>query len=526
MSRPRSKERKKKIVYAFLPLQNLLISIGCYIMSKWEEEAGMTEKRIFRQYSYNNFFVFVLATCFYPVVNKCFNLLSDQEIYGERQVLGHISNLFVQAAALLAPACFLFAEGTGCVHTHSYRGCYALIQSNFTVQVHLVLLYTYYLLFGFTIHTWTYDDMLNFTAPFSLIAQFMFLSLASLLAFAVFGMRPRDIDDNGVMDGLVDCGKFNITDATPLILDDHEFKCSDGHEAPPQFAIDATFDSTLNCQILIFALWMINYFMQAFYVYRESRKILLGEMSERSRRKQHRSDHVLEDVLIKTETAMVRRIESAYRVSKGDHDIRISRVYSDMAFLIIVFTFSLKIYLVFEAPELVRGEWKSETTVDQKDYAPSAYYNSTDTQASRDAGYWYAYSMATTDLGYIMGLIVVCGNLNKDTHNNIYRRVLEALCVIFLTAKQIMYNYIPGINAVDGDVINYILGSMVFSGMLLLIKAKNALIANYAPVELKKHIMNMGIVSLTQLTSFKWSTLDAFSEHMKMTIQTTLTSML
>jgi hypothetical protein len=105
-------------------------------------------------------------------------------------------NLFTNAATILAPAGFLFAEGAGCITGNSFRVCYSLLEVNFTVQLQLVLSYIYFLLFGFTLNHYTYDDIFNFTAPPSLICQLVGAFTASLLAFAVFGMRPRDVSED------------------------------------------------------------------------------------------------------------------------------------------------------------------------------------------------------------------------------------------------------------------------------------------------------------------------------------------
>ena len=170
-------------------------------------------------------------------------------------------------------------------------------------------------------------------------------------------MRPRDIDDNEANDDKFDCGNLTPSDLTSSFTE-----CTDGNPAPLRLASDASFGATRNCQYVIFGLWVFNYIVQGFYVHREGRKILLGNLSERSRRKQHRSDHAVEDALVKGETFFIHKIEQMYRVVNGDHDTKISRIYNDMAFVVVAFSFGLAVYLYACIPSLEKEDKFANTT--------------------------------------------------------------------------------------------------------------------------------------------------------------------
>lgn len=327
-----------------------------------------------------------------------------------------------------------------------------------------------------------------------------------MLAFAVFGMRPRDIDDNEVMDGLVDCGRMTKIDATPLDPYDDVFNCtgtaSSGEQlnsrAPPQFAMDATHNMTQNCQYIIFSLWAVNYFAQGFFVHREDQKVDLNTLPERSRRT-HRSDHVLEDALVKKEAEFAHKLEHVYRVVKGDHDIRISKVFNDIAVVPVVFSFGLVVYLFFSTPvPELSEEYKDRTKYPN----PTAemYYNST-AHGHEDevAGYWYGVWLGMSDLSHCMAVLACFSNLNQNTTRR--RRALEVAVVFFLSFECVIAGLVPAINLGDSvQGIMFVLAFLLFTGVLLVLKAKDALVKNYSPTELKKHIMKMAIVTFTQLS--------------------------
>ena len=110
-------------------------------------------------------------------------------------ITGHLVLLSTKLSSVVAPALFSFAESAGCVHSRGYRECFPLLEANFTVEMRLILGFVKFLLFGFMLERVTVREILNFSAPFSVIFQLFLIFWSSMVSFAVFGMRPRDVPD-------------------------------------------------------------------------------------------------------------------------------------------------------------------------------------------------------------------------------------------------------------------------------------------------------------------------------------------
>ena len=134
-SRPKSKDKLKYFVYALLPLSSFLSARGCWLMHKWEvkEDAGLYNQIIpvtrFESGFYNNIGIGSLSVVLLPLVWSSKRLL---ETSSNEAVNGHLVLLSTQMTSVVAPALFLCAESVGCVHSRSYRECYALLEANFT----------------------------------------------------------------------------------------------------------------------------------------------------------------------------------------------------------------------------------------------------------------------------------------------------------------------------------------------------------------------------------------------------------
>ncbi|GMH79834.1 hypothetical protein TL16_g08291 [Triparma laevis f. inornata] len=476
-SRPMTMGYQKNFVYAIIPLNSIMCGIGCMWMEDWENKCAVEAANnpdvgkfdsVFADNALYNFCTAGLTIVFWPIVRKCNYLLKHD--YAEREVQKHILNLFTYATTVLAPACFLFAEGTGCTHAHSYRGCYALVQANFTVELYLILSYCYFLIFGFTLSSFTVDDILNFNAPASLILQLVGAFFSSLLAFAAFGIRPRENDDAALYE--------------------------DGTGPTGVYKKDATMNAIMNIRYTICTIWIANYCIQGMHVHRAHKSHVSGESNHE---KKHRKHHTNLDRfwLARKERQFVKWLEHQLKVPEGDYNIRISRFFTGTAF---VFVF---ISLLMAGATRMSPEVGEPVVMNCTDASPDLIkkYNLTDSDVcfepmSEDVKHGALYLVGWTcmsDLSHTMAVFVIMSNLNVGQPTY---RVIDVISLLIISIVFVVVGTHPNFSS-DPRLIIYGLLILIFA--YLAIRAKKAMIENFSPVELKKHILTMSLGMVAQL---------------------------
>ncbi|GMI04639.1 hypothetical protein TrVE_jg1404 [Triparma verrucosa] len=477
-SRPKSKGFQKNFVYALIPLNSILCGIGCIWMEDWENSVARAAEvdfgvpgegpfgGVFSKNLIYNFCTAAVTIVFWPILGMCNDLLIHD--YNDASIQKHLKNLFSSATTILAPACFLFAEGTGCVHAHSYRGCYALVEANFTIELYLILSYCYFLIFGFTLSHFTIDDLLNFNAPTSLILQLVAAFASSLLAFAAFGMRPRENDDAA--------------------------EYEDGLNPNGVYKQDATLNSILNIRFAIVFIWFLNYCTQGVHVYRQHKSVI--KRGETAKEKQDRkTDKKERSWVSRKERKFVKWIEHLLRVEKGDFDVRVSRFFTGVAFTFVVLSLVTAI-LVLQSPEV------GEAIVVKCTPAEIKAFNITDTdecylpqtEEAKLGAFNYIMWQALSDFSHVMGVFVVMSNLSS---NQPKFRVIDVLTIAIMSGVFFIVGNHPSLSSDQWR--SFLYGSLVLIFCALALKAKRSLIEYFSPTELKKHILTMTLGMLSQL---------------------------
>jgi len=369
-SRPRYKEMVKNFVYATLPISSALSTLGCFFMYKWEEKTNQATAAYnmgrFEAGFYSNLSITFLSIAFFPFVRRSLALLGNRDIYTDKMVSAHLSMLSSQIQAVVAPAMFLFAESAGCVHSKSFRECYALFEANFTVELQLILAFVYFLLYGFTLARFNVDDLMNFKAPLPIILQFWLIFISSMASFAVFGMRPRDIPEKRT-------------------------------DTEDEFYVDASTSFAKAAQIVIILCWLVNYIAQGLHVYRFKRRGEQGTVGNGT----------------KLETWFLKAAKK-YLFVEEEKDTRLSPFFIVQSMLIcclaIVFTTLQTAYAL------------------QEDTHLATLTNSTSPNERKAATFHGAFK-SVQDYGYLFFGIVIFGNMNASSHRSGYRWRDVFMCI-------------------------------------------------------------------------------------------------
>ncbi|GMH50161.1 hypothetical protein TrVE_jg693 [Triparma verrucosa] len=439
-SRPQTKknEMKKTAAYCLLPLNHILTAIGCWYLGEWEEASGL-ERPIFKRAALNNSAVAIMTAFFYFPAKKCLQLLNRDDVYSEEARQSHILNIFTLAGTILLPAAYLFAESTGCLNAHGYWKCYSLIAANYSVEIQLVLFYVYFLLFGFTLSHITYSDFFEFKAPGSILLAMGGVLLSTLLAFALFGMRPRDPDE------------------LPEPLSEDQL-----------YVVDPTWTFATWSQYLIGCIWFFNYIVQIIYVRRKLKRSdlkLRGIAADNATQEEKDEENEWWSSLLKLEKRIVSFVRRLFHVSGGDNNVKMSR-----AFLIAI------------------------TPIPHMFLALSIYFYISPAE-SPETGLIYVIWLASGDVTLVACLILAFSNLNK---NSLWAKYADFYWLILFCGAEYVASAHPQQNE---RKLMVAFSTIYLVGALTLIYAKRLMMKFIRVSILKRHLMNSTILALSQLPS-------------------------
>ena len=216
----------------------------------------------------------------------------------------------------------------GCISTHQYRKCFSLLSANFTVELQLILSFVFLLVFGYTFSSITIRDILDFDVPMSILLQFFLFFWSTVVSFAVFGMRPRDVPK-----------------------DDQKYS---GLDLPP-FHQDPAASFFAGAQNFIIVCWTINFVIQGMHVLRlRNRGIAAGE---RGRQGGGGGGTAFERLVLQ-------RLRDFFSVA-GEHTTRLSSFFLGQALIVCLFPVIASVFALAHAikdNENASGRWHAACT--------------------------------------------------------------------------------------------------------------------------------------------------------------------
>ncbi|GMH54796.1 hypothetical protein TrRE_jg11537 [Triparma retinervis] len=133
--------------------------------------------------------------CFLWLALKTRRHLANQ---GDRIISEHLNVYLLRILSTMPALLFLFAEGVGCAIRYNKATCETLIDSNLVVSLHLALGLVFITMFAFTMRKLTIRQIACLKGcRMHTVIQVVLVSINSIMAFLVFGMRP-DIGDSGL----------------------------------------------------------------------------------------------------------------------------------------------------------------------------------------------------------------------------------------------------------------------------------------------------------------------------------------
>ena len=472
MSRPILADHiQRRRLFSLLPAHSLFAGISAAFLSIYQGNNG--EIKTFSSNWKNQCGIFILILTYYPVIEKSMKLLRTK--YSEAEAQAHLLNLSATGLNVLAPALYLFAEGAGCVTSNGFLECTVLVEINFTVQLQLILFYVYLTLFGFTLSTISLDDIVNFTAPLPVIVQCYFGMLASLLAFTVFGFRPKDTGGIAYYIAPVD----NSTRTLAISMFE-------------EGASDPTLIVSNAIRTLICALWVACYFTQGYYVFKLSRINNRG-----TRRLYDLKEH--NSTLPKSRASAI--AEGEEEEKEGGNNKTVKAVVSFRKY---TRSASSRLYETKKRIKGILNRIKYHLRVkDDTNIRLSPFFEWIGISlgflfagCSTCATFWHHgaiqggfWVVCCAAWDFVAVLLTLCyfSNLNKP------RRRDDIFFFVLVLYPALIFSFVDGMTSL-------IIGILLALGCFIIMKAKHVLIRTFPPSELKSHMVKSALLVGTQLS--------------------------
>ena len=179
-------------------------------------------------------------------------------------------------------------------------------------------------------------------------------------------------------------------------------------------------------------------------------------------------------------------LRKTFLVKEGDNNIRISRFYTIFAFFFVGvnFLFGLLTMLSPKATPPVETVCPTGTIFN---FTEATVCYEDESSETKNGALYYVSWLAISDLSTTMAVVLVFSNLST---NQAYLRKVDVVSIFLIIMGYIFVALHP-----NEEYILFVYAVMVLLGASAIFKAKRVLIDNYAPLELKKHILSMTVMT-------------------------------